>query len=138
MRWKKFNDWIAVKMTTSFGSMNAFWTLLALVLIPLLPMFSNTMSTIQFISSGIIQLVALPLILTGQNLIGASSEKRAIEDHEKLIKQFEEIKQVHNLNKQSIDEIKATHEDLHHLMSVIKSYMEPAKPKSKRKSNLDA
>jgi uncharacterized membrane protein len=136
-KYKKFNDWIAIKMTLGFGSMNAFWILFFMVLTPLIPMFSKTMTTIQFISSGIVQLIALPLILVGQNLMGESTEKRAQEDHEKLISQFEEIKKVHNLNKSSIEEIKDMHKDLHQLINVIKTYVEmihEEQPKSRKKN----
>lgn len=123
-------------MTLGFGSMTTFWLLLVMVLIPIIPTFSSSMSTIQFISSGVIQLIALPLILVGQNLIGAASEKRAQEDHEKLITQFEEIKHIHNLNKNSIEEIKDMHKDLHQLISVIRAYVEvihEEQPKSRKK-----
>jgi hypothetical protein len=143
-KFKKFNDYVAIKMTLGFGSMNAFWILFIMVLIPLIPLFSKTMPTIQFISSGIIQLIALPLILVGQNLMGESSEKRAQEDHEMLkqqteviLEQFDQIKHIHNLNKNSIEEIKDMHKDLHQLISVIKAYVEvihEEQPKSRKKN----
>jgi hypothetical protein len=120
MQWKKMNDYLAIKMTTIFGSMNTFWLLFVMVMIPIVPALSFTMPTIQFISSGVIQLVALPLILVGSNLIGAAAEKRAEEDHEMLKQQTETILK-------EFEEIKALHQDMHQLIIMIKNYIEKHK-----------
>lgn len=104
-KWNEINNYLAVKMTLIFGSMNTFWILFIGVLIPLILEFAFTMSTIQFISSGIIQLIALPLILVGQNILNQEAEKRStltrnlsderqLADHKILQEQTELIRSI--------------------------------------------
>lgn len=83
-KYNQINEWLAIKLTQMFGSMTTFWVLLIMVLIPVIPKFESWMPTVQFISSGVVQLIALPVILLGTNLLGRYAEKRAEEDHEEI------------------------------------------------------
>lgn len=110
-KWFQFNKWIAIKITTSVGTMEcaylfallAFWGGTGVD-------WHNSLQVVQWVSQTFLQLTLLSVIMIGSQLLGESTEKRAQEDHEKLIKQFEEIKDMHK--------------DLHQLINVIKCYVE--------------
>ena len=74
------NDRIALVATRIFGSMPTFYLFFVWALLPLIPWFHHYQSFILYISAGIIQLVALPLLSVGQNLLGRHSEARAEAD----------------------------------------------------------
>jgi hypothetical protein len=80
---KKFNDAIAKH---SVGFMSSIWCVYLFTFWAVLPSIYKSLEPIVFyISGGVIQLVALPLIMVGQKLEGRSMERRAEQDHEKLI-----------------------------------------------------
>lgn len=85
-------DKIALFITNSVGTMGFFYACAILVTIPLI--FTSTMPVIQYISSGYLQLILLPLILVGQNLQGRHSELRAQHDYETNVRAEKEIESV--------------------------------------------
>ena len=103
------NERIAIKATRYFGSMWTFWIFCGWAFLPLIPILSNYKETILYISSGFIQLAALPLIMVGQDIMGRSSELRAQEDHEMLKQQFQDIKLL-------LEEIKKLHHHTHEML----------------------
>jgi hypothetical protein len=85
----QFNSRLAVLITTSVGTMWAAYAfaLLALISFPqALSAFirGDTVTGISWISQAFLQLVLLPIILVGQNVISASQDARAEADHETL------------------------------------------------------
>jgi Tfp pilus assembly protein PilN len=103
------NEKIAYKATKIFGSMGAFWIFTAWAFLPLLPILKDYKETILYISSGFIQLVALPLIMVGQEILGRSAERRSQIDHVTLQAQFSKIQIL-------MEEIKDMHKDTHKLL----------------------
>lgn len=85
-------DKLALFVTKKVGSMGFFFACVLLVAIPLI--FSSTISTVQYISSGILQLILLPLIMVGQNLQGKHAELRAEHDFETNVKAEKEIETI--------------------------------------------
>ncbi|HEV2952795.1 MAG TPA: hypothetical protein VG015_01740, partial [Candidatus Dormibacteraeota bacterium] len=97
----RFNTWLAVKITTAVGSM---WTaylfsLLALVSLPAVLTTGGFVPTgifpkwllsvglialVAWIAQTFLQLVLLPIIIVGQNVISASQDARANADHKTL------------------------------------------------------
>jgi hypothetical protein len=84
------NDWIAVHATRVFGTMWVFYGLVVYGLLPVL--FPNAMNTLLYWSN-VIQLVALPLLMVGTNLLGAASEQRAIQTHNAVMEELEIARQ---------------------------------------------
>ncbi len=85
----RFNDWLAVQITRSVGTMWAAYLffLIAVVSLPqALDAFlkGDTITGITWLSQSFLQLVLLPIILVGQNVISASQDARAEADHETL------------------------------------------------------
>ena len=85
-------DKIALFITSKIGTMSFFYLCLVLVTLPLF--FRPTMPVIQYISSGYLQLILLPLILVGQNLQSRHSELRAQHDYETNLKAEKEIEAI--------------------------------------------
>lgn len=85
----QFNSRLAVLITRSVGTMWAAYVfaLLALISFPNAMMaflHGDTVTGISWISQAFLQLVLLPIILVGQNVISASQDARAEADHETL------------------------------------------------------
>lgn len=104
-----FNDRIAIKYTKYFGSMWTFWIFCIWAFLPLIPSLERYKETILYISSGFIQLAALPLIMVGQDIMGRASEIRSQEDHEMLSEQYRDIKEL-------LQEIKKLHQHTHEML----------------------
>ena len=79
----QFNTWLAVRITKSVGTM---WTAylfaaIALVSLPAAIATRNTIIIVAWIAQTFFQLVLLPIIIVGQNVISASQDARAEADH---------------------------------------------------------
>jgi hypothetical protein len=85
----RFNDWVAVQVTKSVGTMWAAYVfaLISLVSFPqALAAFlkGDTVTGVSWLSQSFLQLILLPIIMVGQNVISASQDARAEADHETL------------------------------------------------------
>ena len=69
----RVNDWIAVKLSALFSTMACFWLFCGLALLPL--PCPKMMPYVQFISSGFLQLVALPLLAVAAKIIQKQQEQ---------------------------------------------------------------
>lgn len=83
---------VALFMTNKVGSIGFFFTCVILVTIPLI--FFQAISIVQYISSGILQLILLPLIMVGQNLQSRHAETRAQHDFDTNVKAEKEIETI--------------------------------------------
>ncbi|NTW61954.1 DUF1003 domain-containing protein [Candidatus Saccharibacteria bacterium] len=88
------NEKIALKATEIFGSMPVFYLFFVWALLPLLPVMAHFQPTILYVSAGIIQLVALPLIIVGQNLQARHSEIRAEEEFRTTNSSYRDIEHI--------------------------------------------
>ncbi len=85
----RFNNWLAVRITRSVGTMWAayLFALIGLVSFPQAVaafLKGDTVTGIAWLSQSFLQLVLLPIIIVGQNVISASQDARAEADHETL------------------------------------------------------
>ena len=81
-----FNNRLAVVITRSVGTMWAayLFALLAVVSLPAALASGQTIVIVAWIAQTFLQLVLLPIIIVGQNVISASQDARAEADHETL------------------------------------------------------
>src|SRR5512146_360900 len=86
------SDKVALFITKHIGTMTFFYFCLVLATFPLF--YRPSMPIIQYVSSGFLQLVLLPLILIGQNLQGRHSELRAQHDYETNVRAEKEIEAI--------------------------------------------
>ena len=77
------NGLIAMKSTLVMSTM---WCVYAFFIWSILPLAIPSLEQFaMYVSSTVIQLVALPLIMVGQNLLNKGSELRSQQDHEALM-----------------------------------------------------
>lgn len=97
-----FNQRLAVLITKGFGSMVAFyilvawmliWMLLATLGIWLFAKDSYPFSFLLFLSN-LIQLWALPILSVGQNVLSRKAELQADEAYQATLKSFHDIEQI--------------------------------------------
>ncbi|HQT89690.1 MAG TPA: hypothetical protein PK677_14275 [Acidiphilium sp.] len=96
---RRFNEWLALRLSTAFATMAAFYAFAALALLPLV--WPASMPVVQFVSSGVLQLVALPLLAVAGVLIGRKAEARAEQDHAALMELVGALHEKHDALAQS-------------------------------------
>jgi len=87
-----FNDWVALKLGAGFSTMWAFWLFNLIALLPLA--FPEILPVAQYVSSGYLQLVALPLLGVVTALTGRAAESRAAADHLAIMGEVETLKAI--------------------------------------------
>lgn len=75
----RFNTWLAVRVTNGVGTMWCAYAFaaLALVSLPAAIASGNPVVLVSWISQTFLQLVLLSIIIVGQNVLAAASDKRA-------------------------------------------------------------
>lgn len=113
---KKFNDWLAVKVTKAVGSMWCayLFTALALISLPSAITSRNVITIVSWIAQTFLQLVLLSVILKGQDIQGERVEQvilRIDENTERIEKYSEQIahmvKLIENEEKRELADIEA-------------------------------
>ena len=94
----RLNAAIAVRITRVVGTMYCAYafTLLALIALPAAIAQGSPTVLVNWLSSNFLQLVLLPIIIVGQNVISAAQDARAEADHETLTA-------LHEMSKQQIE-----------------------------------
>jgi hypothetical protein len=75
----RFNTWLAVRVTNGVGTMWCAYAFaaLAIVSLPAAIASGNPVLIVSWISQTFLQLVLLSIIIVGQNVLAAASDKRA-------------------------------------------------------------
>jgi len=98
----KLNFWIAVKITNGVGTMWCAYAFFIIDLFMLPPVIKagSVMIWVTYIAQTVLQLVLLPIIMVGQNVIQAQNEAKADTDHKTLtylaILQDEQMQELKN------------------------------------------
>ena len=103
----RFNAAIAVRITRIVGTMYCAYvfTLIALVALPAAIQQGSPTVLVNWLSSNFLQLVLLPIIIVGQNVISTAQDARAEADHETLTT-------LHTMSKQQINILEGQNEIL--------------------------
>jgi hypothetical protein len=112
----RWNAAIAVRITKIVGTMYCAYvfTLIALVALPTAIQQGSPTVLVNWISSNFLQLVLLPIIIVGQNVISEAQDKRAEADHKTLTA-------LHQMNVQQLEILKKEDQILEMLQkSVVK------------------
>jgi hypothetical protein len=101
-RMGRFNSWLAVKITSSVGTMWVayLFAILALISLPAALLSRNLIIIIGWIAQTFLQLVLLPIIMVGQNVQQAASDAQREADHETLTAVHGLTVEVHTINEQ--------------------------------------
>ncbi len=96
----RFNTWLAVKITKTVGSMWMAYVFAAITLISLPAAIASrqVIVIVAWIAQTFLQLVLLPIIIVGQNVIQAANDARAEADHETLSAVHQLTVEVHAIN----------------------------------------
>ncbi len=106
-----FNGWLAVKITDGVGTMWCAYAFTALALISLpTAIAAGTGPLISWIAQTFLQLVLLSIIMVGQKVAAAASDKQAYQtyrDAEALLEMSDELHKLVKLNNKMTDDIHA-------------------------------
>jgi hypothetical protein len=96
----RFNTWLAVRITKSVGSMwmAYLFAAIALISLPAAIASGQVIIIVAWIAQTFLQLVLLPIIIVGQNVIQAANDARAEADHETLTAVHQLTVEVHAIN----------------------------------------
>jgi hypothetical protein len=80
----RFNTWLAVRITRTVGSMwiAYLFACIALISLPAALRSGDVIVIVSWVAQTFLQLVLLPIIIVGQNVIQAANDARAEADHE--------------------------------------------------------
>ncbi|MEP7222148.1 MAG: hypothetical protein ABI673_05710 [Novosphingobium sp.] len=105
-----FNGWLAVKITNAVGTMWCAYAFSALAMISLPNAISGGTGTlISWIAQTFLQLVLLSIIMVGQKVAAAASDKQAFQtfkDAEALLEISDELHKLIKLNNAMTEEIR--------------------------------
>lgn len=103
----RVNAWLAVRITRIVGTMYCayIFTVIAFVALPSAIQQGSPTVLINWLSSNFLQLVLLPIIIVGQNVISTAQDARAAADHETLTA-------LHQMNVQQLQLLKTQQEIL--------------------------
>ena len=108
----RFNDELAIKITNGVGTMWCAYAFAALALISLPDAIHGGVATlIAWIAQTFLQLVLLSIIMVGQsvsskaNEAAIKAEQRAQQDHEAIMTEVSEIKEMHDDMKTLLSEV---------------------------------
>ena len=104
----KFNDWLAAKITQGMSTMWCAYVFLIWSLLPAI--WPQTQNVVFYVSGGIIQLVALSLIMVGQDVLGRDAIKQAKETHDTVMEEREMLKKELFLASMERNETKHLHQ----------------------------
>jgi hypothetical protein len=96
----RFNTWLAVKITKTVGTMwiAYLFAAIALISLPAALHTGDVIIIVAWVAQTFFQLVLLPIIIVGQNVIQASTDARAEADHETLTAVHQLTVEVHAIN----------------------------------------
>lgn len=109
---KRFNSWLAVKITSGVGTMWCAYAFAILALISLPDAIKGGRATIiSWIAQTFIQLVLLSIIIVGQNIQSSASDQRSeatYKDADAVLHEALQIQQHLEAQDQAIEKISAT------------------------------
>jgi len=98
----KINDVLAMRITMLVGSIWAFY---AFVIFGLTPILWPEYETQILYWSNFLQLVFLPAITVGTAIMNRDTERRAMEDHHTIRREFDLLQDAHDMLNNSLEQI---------------------------------
>lgn len=109
----RFNETLARRATLIFGTMWAFYVFTIYSLLPIV----DPKHQVQYLLwSNAVQMVALPLLMVGTNILGRDSEQRSLETHDAVMEEVtgvrELIADLHARQADTHEKVTAIHEQI--------------------------
>ena len=104
----RFNTWLAVRVTRTVGTMWVAYLFAALALISLPAAIAthDVIIIVAWVAQTFLQLILLPIIMVGQNVIQAANDMRAEADHLTLSAIHRLTVDVHSINEAQTEILK--------------------------------
>jgi hypothetical protein len=118
---KKFNTWIAEKITAGVATMWCAYLFAAIALISLPKAIASgdSIVIVSWIAQTFLQLVLLSIIMVGQQVQSASVEEKIDETHTASLAEFELAKEAQAYATLELKELKEISKELHTLITEV-------------------
>ncbi|MSW03420.1 MAG: hypothetical protein F2830_04015 [Actinobacteria bacterium] len=120
---KRFNPWLAEKITNGVATMWCAYLFAAIALISLPKAISSgdSIVIVSWIAQTFLQLVLLSIIMVGQKVQSQSVEDTINETHTASLAEFELAKEARSLAHQELAELHEISKSIHALMKEVES-----------------
>lgn len=120
---KRFNNWLAGKITNGVATMWCayIFAAIALISLPKAIQSGDSITIISWIAQTFLQLVLLSIIMVGQKVQSKNLEKTINETHTASLAEFELAKEARIRQDQELAELQSISKDIHILMREIEA-----------------
>lgn len=120
---KKFNLWLAQKVTTGVATMWCayLFAAIALISLPKAIQSGDSIVIVSWVAQTFLQLVLLSIIMVGQKVQSQSVEETINETHTASLAEFELAKEARELAHKEISELHQLSKDMHTLMREVEA-----------------
>jgi len=120
---KKFNSWVAEKITTGVATMWCayLFAAIALISLPKAIQSGDSIVIISWVAQTFLQLVLLSIIMVGQKVQSQSVEKTINETHTASLAEFELAKEARGVAHAEIAELHQLSKEMHTLMREVEA-----------------
>jgi hypothetical protein len=120
---KKFNFWLAEKITNGVATMwcSYLFAALALISLPKAIQSRDSIVIISWVAQTFLQLVLLSIIMVGQKAQSQNVEKTINETHSASLAEFELAKEARGVARKELEELHQLSRDMHTLMREVEA-----------------
>lgn len=118
---KRFNLWLAEKITTGVATMWCayLFAAIALISLPKALKSGDSIVIVSWVAQTFLQLVLLSIIMVGQKVQSASVEQKIDETHTASLAEFELAKEARNFASEELKELKDISKEVHFLVKEV-------------------
>ena len=118
---KRFNNWLAQKITAGVATMWCAYAfaLIALISLPAAIKSHNALTIVSWVAQTFLQLVLLSIIMVGQNISSEGVEKMIRETHSASLGEFELAKEARAIADKELAELKDIAKEIHRVIRDI-------------------
>ena len=115
---KKFNDWIASKITSAVATMWCAYIFAAIALISLPSAIKShdPIVIVAWVAQTFLQLVLLSIIMVGQDVQSKDMQQKISETHTASLGEFELAKEAREIANNELQELKEIAKDIHRVL----------------------
>ena len=115
---KRFNDWLASKITSAVGTMWCayIFALIALISLPSALKSHDPIVIVAWVAQTFLQLVLLSIIMVGQDVQSKDMQQKISETHTASLGEFELAKEAREIANKELQELKQIAKDIHRVL----------------------
>jgi hypothetical protein len=120
---KKFNLWLAEKITNGVATMWCayLFAAIALISLPKALQSGDSIVIVSWVAQTFLQLVLLSIIMVGQKVQSSSVENKINETHAASLAEFELAKEARGFANTEIEQLHQLSKDMHKLMKEVEA-----------------